>query len=415
MKYTNPRSFNYLINRLVRIHCGGKISHCGRLLAVKDDYLVLLTDDKHLYLPLHQVKSVAVDSIDNFPVYQLQCPLSDYFDAENFQQLLRKMIYRAVLIQSGPERIRGVLVGLREKYIDLIDGYELIKVATYHIHTLCRDSHQKTQSSTVDSTVATNKPEKAADYKKDKAMESKKEKAAEYKKEKAIENKKEITIESKKEQTTESKKEKTMDNDKGIAIDNKKDQGKNASVKKVEPPIKQMDSTPRQDQKASAVDAAALPQITVRPEQAAPISKPIEKDHTQNSISIPTLKSPAPEPTRIPFLAEDPEDRVTESPSPTKEPLTIFESRLDSASFPLQRLPHHSPPSNSQKNRLRQNKKVQSRKKQWKVTRNKKKQTSGFLITKKPLKNKWYLNVKIRSGRQYGKIWLAPVILYGRS
>lgn len=407
MKYTNPRSFNYLINRLVRIHCGGKISHCGRLIAVKDDYLVLLTDDKHLYLPLHQVKSVAVDSIDNFPVYQLQCPLSDYFDAENFQQLLRKMIYRAVLIQSGPERIRGVLVGLREKDIDLIDGYELIKVATYHIHSLCRDSHQKTQSSTVDSTVATNKPEKAAENKKDKAMESKKEKAAEYKKE--------ITIESKKEKTTESKKEQTMDNDKGIAIDNKKDSGKNASVKKVAPPIKQMDSTPRQDQKSSAVDAAALPQITVKPEQAAPISKPKEKDHTQNSISIPTLKSPAPEPTRIPFLVEDPEDRATESPSPTKDPLMIFESRLDSASLPLQRLPHHSPPSNSQKNRLRQNKKVQSRKKQWKVTKNKKKQTSGFLITKKPLKNKWYLNVKIRSVRQYGKIWLAPVILYGRS
>lgn len=383
MKYTNPRSFNYLINRLVRIHCSGKISHSGRLLAVKDDYLVLLTDDKHLYLPLHQVKSVAVDSLDNFPVYQLQCPLSDYFDAENFQQLLRKMIYRTVLIQSGPERIRGVLVGLREEDIDLIDGYELIKVATYHIHTLCRDSHQKTQSSTIDSKVATSKPEKAAENKKDKAMESKKEKAVDY--------------------------------DKGIVIENKKDRGKNASVEKVAPPIKQKDSTSSKDQKASAVDAAALPPITVRPEQAAPISIPQEKDHTQKSSSIPTLKSPAPEPTRIPFLVEDPEDRAIESPSPTKEPLMTFESRLDSASLPLQRLPHHSPPSNSQKNRLRQNKKVQSRKKQWKVTKNRKKQTSGFLITKKPLKNKWYLNVKIRSGRQYGKIWLAPVILYGRS
>ncbi|MDR7314668.1 hypothetical protein [Brevibacillus nitrificans] len=163
MQFTNPHSFKWMIGRMVRIHCAG-ISHRGRLLAVKDDYLVLLSNDQHLYFQTHQVKSIAVDSIHNLPLYTPTNPFSSYMDADKFSDLLRKMIYRAVRInQNGPESMRGILAKLFHDHVDLVSGYELISVSIPHIKSICHDINKNQSEATVASSNDTERQSSKTD------------------------------------------------------------------------------------------------------------------------------------------------------------------------------------------------------------------------------------------------------------
>jgi small nuclear ribonucleoprotein (snRNP)-like protein len=155
MKFTDPLSFKWPINKKVRIHCSGKDTHEGRLLAVKDDHLILLTGEQHLYFQLHHVKSAVFDTLDNSPMrYQHHSVASNYIDVRSFKDILQKMIYRRVLInQGGPESVSGILTGLLDNHVDLVRGQEVIKVANFHIQTICYDLNEKAEGSKTERSV----------------------------------------------------------------------------------------------------------------------------------------------------------------------------------------------------------------------------------------------------------------------
>jgi spore coat protein B len=139
MYFNNSDHLKFLIEKLVRINRGGPESKTGRLMAIKDDHLVLWTEEAdYLYYQRHQVKSVTFNSMDaTDPIGSPDKHNPPYVDVNNFQDILRNMLYRMVQInQGGHESVRGVLIQLLEDHIDLVHDHEIIKIPTYHIKNI---------------------------------------------------------------------------------------------------------------------------------------------------------------------------------------------------------------------------------------------------------------------------------------
>jgi spore coat protein B len=139
MYFNTPNSFKFLIDKLVRINRGGPESKTGRLMAIKDDHLVLLTEEAdYLYYQTHQVKSVTFNIMDaTNPIGSPDKHIPSYADGINFRDILRNMLYRLVQInQGGHESVRGILIRLLDDHVDLVHDHEIIKIPTYHIKNI---------------------------------------------------------------------------------------------------------------------------------------------------------------------------------------------------------------------------------------------------------------------------------------
>ncbi|MCR8630906.1 hypothetical protein [Paenibacillus radicis (ex Xue et al. 2023)] len=134
MQPENSDGLKRLVEKVVCINRNGPESKKGLLATVKDDHLVLLTEEQYLYYQTNHVKSITFDSTEPLGA---EAPFNKklvYLDAVNFKGILEKMIFRRVQInQGGPESINGILSRLFEDHVDLVQGHEVIKIATPHI------------------------------------------------------------------------------------------------------------------------------------------------------------------------------------------------------------------------------------------------------------------------------------------
>ncbi|WP_090977248.1 hypothetical protein [Paenibacillus sp. CF384] len=120
------------VGMMVRINRGGPESVEGRLLAVKQGYLVLKTTGGVVYVSTAHVKSIT-----DLPGGSTGLSHAKFIEAGSFVGVLRDLTKKFVQINwGGPERIEGFIAGVGNDALLLVVGPELVQIPLYHIKTV---------------------------------------------------------------------------------------------------------------------------------------------------------------------------------------------------------------------------------------------------------------------------------------
>ena len=130
--------FKDMVGKAIKIDRGGPESRNGKLLDMYDDYLVLLTDeDGVVYYNTHHIKSMTVNTKEQFEL-KVEAPENfEYKKAPNFYCLLDNLKYQWVKInRGGPEKIEGVLCGLDKDFVSIINNEEVVRISLFHFRNI---------------------------------------------------------------------------------------------------------------------------------------------------------------------------------------------------------------------------------------------------------------------------------------
>ncbi|EKN70052.1 spore coat protein B [Neobacillus bataviensis LMG 21833] len=129
---------NQHVGKTIRVDRGGPESRIGKLLAVFEDYFVLLTEtDGVVYYKTNHIRSVTESSKDILN-FGLKVPEKlDYKTAENFHKLLESIRFQWVKInRGGSESLEGVLSDSNKHYASLIVKDEVVRFSMKHIRNI---------------------------------------------------------------------------------------------------------------------------------------------------------------------------------------------------------------------------------------------------------------------------------------
>ncbi|MEH7419086.1 hypothetical protein V7266_28050 [Neobacillus drentensis] len=130
---------NMHVGKTIRVDRGGPESRIGKLLAVFEDFFVLLTEkDGVVYYKTNHVRSITESSKDAMRL-GLKIPGNlDYKTAENFHKLLESIRFQWVKINrdGGPESLEGVLSDSNKHYASLIVKDEVVRFSLKHIRNI---------------------------------------------------------------------------------------------------------------------------------------------------------------------------------------------------------------------------------------------------------------------------------------
>ncbi|MFJ7726258.1 hypothetical protein ACIQXV_08840 [Neobacillus sp. NPDC097160] len=127
-----------LVGKTIRVDRGGPESRIGKLLAVFEDYFVLLTEsDGVVYYKTNHVRSVTESSKDILN-FGLKVPGKlDFKTADNFHKLLESIRFQWVKInRGGSESLEGVLSDANKHYASLIVNDEVVRFSMKHIRNI---------------------------------------------------------------------------------------------------------------------------------------------------------------------------------------------------------------------------------------------------------------------------------------
>lgn len=154
IKATN---FQHLLKQLlqqeIQINGGGPAHRVGKVLDVKEDYLVLqIKNNEVIYYQLEHIKSISAvsdnkssetnesnetmdsDSDEDTTDYDEN---PDFMVAQDFESLLKKLKHNWVIINGkGPEHIHGILVDYATDHVVLVHHDEVFRIYTYHIKNI---------------------------------------------------------------------------------------------------------------------------------------------------------------------------------------------------------------------------------------------------------------------------------------
>lgn len=154
MKATN---FHHLLKQLlkqkIQINGGGPAHRVGKVLDVKEDYLVLqIKNNEVIYYQLEHIKSISavnesqsseVDETNEAMDKELDMDTTEYEEnpdfmvAQDFDSLLKKLKHNWVIINGkGPEHIHGILVDFAMDHVVLVHHDEVFRIYTYHIKNI---------------------------------------------------------------------------------------------------------------------------------------------------------------------------------------------------------------------------------------------------------------------------------------
>ena len=125
-------------NRVVRIDRGGPESRIGRILAVEDDHITLLTeDDGIVYYVTHHIKSIT-DNIKQGLPFNIEIPENfEFVSGDNLKSVLEKLSNKWVQInRGGPEMLEGVLNGANGDYVTIVSNEEMIRLSLFHVRNI---------------------------------------------------------------------------------------------------------------------------------------------------------------------------------------------------------------------------------------------------------------------------------------
>ncbi|MFK2826237.1 hypothetical protein QYG89_11230 [Bacillus sp. B190/17] len=134
----NKETMSSLIGKVIKINRGGHDSRVGILLAVEEDYFVLLTEeDGVLYYKNHHVKSLTDNTKGGLP-FNLGIPEGfTYAKGKTFSEMMKDLKYSWVTInRGGHEKYEGVLEAVNDDYVTMVINEEIIRIASFHIRNL---------------------------------------------------------------------------------------------------------------------------------------------------------------------------------------------------------------------------------------------------------------------------------------
>jgi spore coat protein B len=137
-KFMNKDLITSLMNKVVRIDRGGPESRIGKLLAVEDDHITLLTeDDGVVYYMTHHIKSIT-DNAKQGLEFNIEVPENfEFLRANNCKSILEKLRFHWVQInRGGPETLEGVLNEANDDFVTIISNEEIIRLSMFHIRNI---------------------------------------------------------------------------------------------------------------------------------------------------------------------------------------------------------------------------------------------------------------------------------------
>ncbi|WP_051359475.1 hypothetical protein [Paucisalibacillus globulus] len=126
------------VDRVVQIDRGGPESRVGKVLAVEEDHLVVLTEnDGVIYYNTHHIKSITNNAKQGFE-FGLDIPENfNYLQASKFKDILNGLRHRWVQInRGGPEKLEGVLEEVTNDYVVVVAGEAIVRVSTFHLRNI---------------------------------------------------------------------------------------------------------------------------------------------------------------------------------------------------------------------------------------------------------------------------------------
>ncbi|MFP5111898.1 hypothetical protein ACSU64_05905 [Bacillaceae bacterium C204] len=129
---------NLFVGKTIKVDRGGPESRSGRLLAVLDDFFVLLTEsDGVVYYKMNHIRSITESAKDDMK-FDLKVPKKlDFKSAETFVKLLESIRFQWVRInRGGPESFEGVLSEVNKHFASLIVKEEVVRVSMKHIRNV---------------------------------------------------------------------------------------------------------------------------------------------------------------------------------------------------------------------------------------------------------------------------------------
>ena len=127
-----------LVDKVVKVDRGGPESRIGKLLAVDEDCITLLTEDEGIvYYKTHHIKSLT-DNAKNELQFNIEIPEDfEYKKGANFKSVLEELEYHWVKInRGGPETLEGVLDDINEDYVTIVANEEVIRLSMFHIRNV---------------------------------------------------------------------------------------------------------------------------------------------------------------------------------------------------------------------------------------------------------------------------------------
>ncbi len=141
--YISEKNFNELLSKLVneviQINQGGPERRHGILLAVRSDFLILLTeDDGVVYVKLHHIKSVSKTGRPEDKKDEKKTSKYPVFSkASNFSDVFKELEHKWVTInRGGPEAMEGVLVEKSGGFYTLISDHAVLRIHPFHIRSV---------------------------------------------------------------------------------------------------------------------------------------------------------------------------------------------------------------------------------------------------------------------------------------
>lgn len=138
----NSESLKSLAGRVVRIERSGPESRLGKLVAIKDDHIVIYHEDEGMiYFNNDHIKSLSMDTRDFSDLVLVlsaeTTDIPDHIDASSFTSVMSNMMYRWVQInRGGPEKLEGVLIGVSDESITLVAKDEIVNIVPYHVRSV---------------------------------------------------------------------------------------------------------------------------------------------------------------------------------------------------------------------------------------------------------------------------------------
>ncbi|PLT35301.1 hypothetical protein [Bacillus sp. V5-8f] len=134
----NMEMMKSLLGKTLRVDRGGHESRVGKLLAIGEDHLTLLTkEDGIIYYKAHHIKSVTENSKNQMPL-DLEIPENfELTQTANFKEALNSLKYQWVKInRGGKESLEGVLDDINDDFVTVVKNEEVIRIATFHIRNI---------------------------------------------------------------------------------------------------------------------------------------------------------------------------------------------------------------------------------------------------------------------------------------
>ena len=135
-----------LENEVIQINQGGPECSHGTLLAVRSDFLILLTEeDGVVYVNLHHIKSVSkteklednTEKLEDNTDGKETSKYPVFSTVTNFSDVFKELECKWVTInRGGPEAMEGVLVEKSGDFYTLISDHAVLRIHPFHIRSV---------------------------------------------------------------------------------------------------------------------------------------------------------------------------------------------------------------------------------------------------------------------------------------